>query len=184
MIMQYEKKAFTLIELLVIISITVLMTVMLFSSYGKNNEIFALERSAQKLSQDLRRAQEMAMSGFEGETSSNGYGIYFDKSSEATAKKYIIYMNNNVDMYYDSGVDASKETVNLESGVKICDIEDNGSNISSNISISFEPPEPLTYISANYSGHEASIILCVINDESKTRTIKVNNAGRIEVTNP
>ena len=59
LIMQ-KTKGFTLIELLVIVSITVLMTVVVFSNYGKNNEIFALERSSQKLAQDLRRTQEMA----------------------------------------------------------------------------------------------------------------------------
>lgn len=121
--MQYDKKGFTLIELLVIISITVLMTIALFANYGKGNDSFALERAGQKLSQDLRRTQEMAMSGFEGETSSNGYGIFFDKTAGSEGK-YIIYMNKNVDMYRNVG-DTDKETINLESGIKICNILDN-----------------------------------------------------------
>jgi len=180
--MQYDKKGFTLIELLVIMSITVLMTIALFANYGKGNDSLALERSSQKLSQDLRRAQEMAMSGFEGSVSSNGYGIYFDKTSGSEGK-YVIYMNNNTNMYYESGTDTDKETVNIESGIKICNIKDNSLDLN-NVSVSFEPPDPLTYISSNYSGHEASIVLCVIKDISQTRTIKINNAGRIEVTNP
>jgi Tfp pilus assembly protein FimT len=181
--MQYNKKGFTLIELLVIISITVLMTIALFANYGKGNDSFALERSGQKLSQDLRRAQEMAMSGFEGETSSNGYGIYFDKTT-GSERKYIIYMNKNAEMYRNVG-DTDKETINIETGVKICDILDNGSvpilNANS-ISVSFEPPDPLTYIDNNYFSHEATIVLCIINNPTETRTIKVNNIGRIEVT--
>jgi type II secretory pathway pseudopilin PulG len=180
--MQDNKKAFTLIELLAIISITVIMTVALFANYGNYNDALALERSGQKLSQDLRRAQEMAMSGFEGVTSSNGYGIYFDKTS-GNETKYIIYMNNNTNMYYESGTDTSKETINIESGIKICDIKDNTLSLNS-ISVSFEPPDPLTYIDSNYFGHEATIVLCVTKNPTETRTIKVNNIGRIEVTNP
>jgi type II secretory pathway pseudopilin PulG len=179
--MQYDKKGFTLIELLAIISITVVMTVALFSNYGKNSDLFALERSGQKLSQDLRRSQEMAMSGFEGAVSSNGYGIYFDKTS-GNEGKYIIYMNYS-NMYYEVGTDTIKETINLESGIKICGIKSNTLDVNT-VSVSFEPPDPLTYIDSNYSGYEASIILCSIKDTNQTRTIKINNAGRIEVTNP
>lgn len=177
--MQYDNKGFTLIELLVIISITVLMSVVLFANYRSGNESFALERSAQKLSQDLRRTQEMAMSGFEGETSSNGYGIYFDKTT-GNETKYIIYLNND-GMYYESGVDTAKETINIENGVKICNIIHNSAN-PNNISISFEPPDPLTYIESVSSGDEATVVLCVIKSPTETRMITVNNSGMIEVT--
>jgi hypothetical protein len=92
-------------------------------------------------------------------------------------------MNNNTNMYYESGVDTAKEIINIESGVKICDIKDNTSSLN-NVSVSFEPPDPLTYIDSNYFGHEATVVLCVIKNPTETRTIKVNNIGRIEVTNP
>jgi type II secretory pathway pseudopilin PulG len=177
-----KTKGFTLIELLVIVSITVLMTVVVFSNYGKNNEIFALERSSQKLAQDLRRTQEMAMSGLEGDASTAGYGMYFNNTA-GNQSQYLIYMENNTNMYYESGTDDIKETINLESGIQICDIKDNTSS-ANYLSISFEPPNPLTYVGGNPSGHEASIVICMTSDNSQTRTIKVNNVGRVEVTNP
>jgi type II secretory pathway pseudopilin PulG len=175
-------KGFTLIELLAIVSITVLMTVIVFSNYGKYNDTFALERSSQKIAQDLRRVEEMTMSGFEGDASTTGYGIYFNDTT-GNETSYIIYKNNNANMYYESGTDTIKETVSIEKGIKICDIKDNTSS-ATYLSVSFEPPNPLTYVGSSYSGHEASIILCMKSDVSQTRTIKVNNFGRIETTNP
>lgn len=181
--MQYDEKGFTLMELLVIISITVIMTIALFANYGKGSDSFALERSGQKLAQDLRRAQEMSMSGFEGESSANGYGIFFDKTS-GNEGQYIIYMNKNANMYRDAG-DTDKETIKLETGIKICNVLDNDNPPTLNansISVSFEPPDPITYIDSSYIGHTATITLCIINNPTEVRNVKVNNMGMIEVT--
>ena len=184
--MQDNKKAFTLIELLTIISIVVLMTITIFANYGKNNYTFALERSGQKLVQDLRRTQGMAMSGFEeNSTGGNAYGIYFDKSS-ANKGKYIIYLNKNADMSYEGeSTDLTKETINLENGIEIYDIISTTGSVDSHptyISVAFEPPRPLTYVNNNYSGYEATIILRITSSPTETRTIKINNVGRIELT--
>ena len=173
-----NNKAFTLIELLAIIFITLLITASLFANYGSGSEAFALERSGQKLAQDFRKVQEMSLSGYEGELSSNGYGIYF---STSTPTQYLIYMNNDLDMNYSSGTDVIKETVKIESGIQICSLLDNASYIE-NLSISFEPPEPATYVGGNYTGHEGFVNLCITSDSTYMRTVKVNNAGRVEVT--
>ena len=174
-----NNKGFTLIELLVIVMITILMTVVVFSNYGKNNEIFALERSAQKLYQDIRRTQEMAMSGFEGSVATTGYGIYFNTSNSSS---YIIYEEKNSNMWYESGIDTVKETINLEKEIRICGLNDNTSTPSV-LSVSFEPPNPLTYVGGFSSGHEAVVTLCVISDITKKKYIKINNVGRVEIVN-
>ena len=189
MIMQ-KTKGFTLIELLVIISIIFLMSITIFSNYGKNNEIFALERSSQKLAQNIRRGQEMAISGLVGSATTCGYGLFFNNVTESSAVanqyKYIIYEEKDADCnaairYWQEGTDAAKETIYLETGVKICDILSDGVTIVSR-SISFEPPNPLTYIGGISSEHTAAIILCVENDTSITRTITINNAGLVQLT--
>lgn len=167
-------------------SVMVLFTALLFRDYGKDNKVFSLERMAQKTAQDLRRTQEMAMSALSltGETGTTGYGIYFDKSS-GSKTTYIVYRNTNVNAYYDSGVDVIKETVNMEKGVEICDIKNNGTSVGAGyISVSFAPPDPINYIESDNSGHEASIVLCIDGDATNARTVKVNNTGRIETTNP
>lgn len=177
-----KNKAFTLIELIVMISIVGIFTTVLFVDYGKNSRIFTLERVAQKTAQDIRRAQGMAMGGLAGDITTNAYGVYFDKTGSNNLY-YIIYRNNNANMYYESSEDSIKETISIEKGIKICDINNNGSSVN-NTSISFKPPDPTTYIDSNYTGSEASIIFCIDGDAAKTRTVKVNNAGRIEITNP
>jgi type II secretory pathway pseudopilin PulG len=178
--MAQNNKAFTLIELLAIVFVTLLMTATIFANYGTGSESFALERSGQKLAQDFRRVQEMSLSGFEGQSSTEGYGIYFNTSSPT---QYLVYMNNDTDLAYSSGTDTIKETVKIESGIQICSLLDNISYVD-NLSISFEPPEPLTYIGSNYYGHEGFVRLCITNNSSITRTVKVNNAGRVGVSNP
>jgi len=180
------QKAFTLIELIVIMAIMGIFSTMLFIDYGKNSKIFTLERAAQKAAQDIRRAQEMAMGGSSVVDGANAYGVYFDKTG-VNNLKYIIYGNKNVNWYYDSAnpADVISETINIEKGIKICDIKNvlNGSPVDS-VSVSFKPPDPTTYIDSYYTGYEASIILCIDGDVTKTRTVKVNNSGRIDVTNP
>ena len=175
-----NNKAFTLIELLVIISITILMTVTVFSNYGKNSEIFALERASQKLYQDIRRAQDMAVSGFEGSVATAGYGLYFDMSNNSL---YLIYEEKNTNMWYEEAIDTLKETISLEKGIIICGLNDNTSTPSV-LSVSFEPPNPLTYVGGVSFEHEAIITLCIASNTSKKKYIKVNNVGRVEITNP
>ncbi len=172
-------KGFTLIEVLVILSIITIMTISVFSNYGKNNEVFALERSSQKIAQDIRRAQEMATSGLESASSILGYGVYFSTSNPTS---YLIYEEVNDAspiMSYETG-DITKETINLENGVEILSLVDSVS--VSNISISFEPPNPLTYIDGDFSDKTAIITLCVASDHTKTRTITINSAGMVQVT--
>ena len=65
--------------------------------------------------------------------------------------------------------------------MKIEGIMNNTDSVSS-ISISFIPPEPLTYIENDSVGREAFITLSLNEDENEKRIIQVNNSGRIEIT--
>jgi Tfp pilus assembly protein FimT len=182
------EKGLTLTEMLVVISIVIVFSSMVFANYGKGQESMALERAGQKLGQDLRRAQEMAMAG-SFDSSTNAVGIYFNESSSTS---YILYYNYNTDpvnFYYQSSTDLSKEVISIEEGVKICNIKNNDVDVpSDDISVSFAPPEPVTRIQNDNYNHEAYIILAPEAENcattTKTRTIKVNNVGRIEVNNP
>lgn len=175
------EKGMTLVEMLIVIAIVAVMTTIVFGNYGKGKESLALERAGQKLFQDLRRTQELIMSGAPAD-GINACGIYFNKTS-GNETKYLLYNNVNANYYYEGGTDFVRETINIESSIKICDIKDNAASVDA-VSVSFMPPEPVTGIDGNYSGHEASIVLCIIGDTAKTRTIKINNLGRIEISNP
>lgn len=180
------QKGLTLVEMLVVISIAVLFSAMVFGNYNVGKEGLALERAANKLSQDLRRAQEMGLSGY-FPSGYNAAGFYFDESSPATS--YILYnnSNSNSNYYYESGTDSVRETINIETGIKICNIidDDNGTiTYPTTRSVSFAPPEPVTRIQNDNTLHSVSIVLCITNDNTKTRTININNVGRIDVNNP
>jgi len=170
------KRGFTLIELIVVTSIIILLSVIVFPNYRGIERQFALQRSAHKLAQDIRRAGEMAMSTkeFQGKVPA-GYGIYLKQGE----KDYLLYADTNPpggNEKYD-GEDDKIETINLEKGVYI-------QNISpSSLSINFKPPIPTIKIKkeGGQDSTTAVITLSLESDSTKTKIIKVNSAGLIDV---
>lgn len=166
-------KSFTLIELIVVTSIIILLSAIVFPNYRGIERQFALQRSAHKLAQDIRRAGEMAMSTreFEGEIPKGGYGIHLSISWRTYYKLYA----DNGNGKYGSG-DSDVEIINLEKGVYI-------QNISpSSLSINFKPPIPTIKITteAGQKSTTAVITLSLESDPTKTKIIKVNSAGLID----
>lgn len=182
----WKEGGFTLIEILVIAAMIIFLTTVTFFSNQQGREIFLLEREAQKVAQDIRRTQEMAIStvGCEGCDSgsfgipSGGYGVYFDKNSSLN---YIIYADTHPPPGGDSkyvGGDKEIETVYLEEGVSISGI---GPGNKTRTSINFEPPDPIINIDAQGSPDSVEIYISLDSDPSRTRTISVNKAGLIDI---
>ena len=95
---------FTLVELLVIVFIIMLMSGIIFANYRQSGQRLALQRSANKLAQDIRRVQEMATSvkEFQGVIPEGGYGIRFrDEGGSPPIYTYIIYADCNKNAKYD-----------------------------------------------------------------------------------
>lgn len=190
--MKYKKKekGFTLIEILVTIIIIIILTGIVFTNYRTGQQQLVLQRAANKLAQDVRRAGEMALAAEEctpppascpegGGVPAGGFGFYIDKSQD---DRYFIYADNNQpskSQWYTPGEEI--ETIYLEEGVYIEDIVPP----SANFSINFKPPDPTIEIKDNNgnppAGGEVTIILALEADPSKTRTITVNKAGLIEI---
>ncbi|MDO8436189.1 MAG: prepilin-type N-terminal cleavage/methylation domain-containing protein [bacterium] len=167
-------KGFTLIELLVVISIVVILTVIIVPNFRNAEKQLALNRSAHKMVQDIRRAQEMAMSAktFNGSVPSGGYGIHFRLSWKTY---YKIYADSNNNQAYDAG-DGEVETINLEKGVYI-------KNISpSSLSVNFKPPDPVTKITTEAGADSAfaAITLSLEANPTKEKIITINKAGLIQ----
>jgi len=161
------QKAFTLIELLVVTGIIILLSALVLPNYRTGESQLALQRSANKLAQDIRRAQEMAMSAkeFEGVVPPGGYGINF----QTNLTSYILFADLNNNKIFDSG--EAIETLSLERGVKI-------SNLSpaSPLTISFTPPDPTVNINPSNS-----LAIITLSNNGQTKIIKVNKAGLIYV---
>jgi prepilin-type N-terminal cleavage/methylation domain-containing protein len=192
------RRGFTLVEVLVTLFIIVLISGIIFANYRQGGQQFALQRSASKLAQDIRRAQQMAMSAEKtnlgGQVPSGqefvpvgGYGIYFDEGSPGS---YIIYADCNENHQYTTGnvcvsdsYPEHVETIELEKEVKINDIQKEGGGSPDKIYITFIPPDPTTYIvpPSGVGAAWCEITLALKTDLSKTKIIKINKAGLIEI---
>lgn len=164
-------KAFTLIELLMVTAIIMMLTALLLSNYRSGDKGLALQRSASKLSQDLRRSQEMAMSSKRVSGAiPYGFGIYFNIF---TPGYYILFADLDGSRDRNSNGSEDLERAYLESGIVI-----SGLSPVNIFSIVFSPPDPTVWINGLSSGVVGTITLSVING-TNNRVVSVNNAGLI-----
>lgn len=164
-----NQRSFSLIELLVVTSIIALLTVITLPYFRAGERQLALQRAANKLAQDVRRAQNMAISAseFEGEIP-GGYGVYFDTGQP---KQYILFADKNNDKDYDDGEEV--EILELEKMIIIHTLSP-----SQPLNIVFSPPDPQISISG---GDTAIITLALERDLSSTQSVTINKVGLIDI---
>ena len=186
-----KKKGFTIIELLVVISIIAILSGIVLIDYRSGQQAFALQRTASKLAQDIRRAQEMAMSA--GECTfcdlscspngvPSGYMVVFTSNPN-----YSIFADDG-DKVFDSGdCNILGNPIPFEKGIVI-DALSSDLTFEPFLSITFTPPDPIVTIchgSASCSVSSGWIRLCIEGsdclDPSNTKTININTVGRIEI---
>jgi len=178
-----NEKSFTLVEILVSIFIIILLSGIIFANYRQSGQQFALQRSANKLAQDIRRAQAMAMGAKECPINKCGgppaitpsrYGLEFTLSNP---NYYILFADRNDNGTYEPP-DNEVETIPLEEGVSI----DRLFTIASQTGlwISFKPPDPITVI-RDPGGPRSLGEIRLIGANNQTKTISVNAAGLIGI---
>lgn len=173
---------FTLIELIVVLGIIVLLLAIVLPNYKIGGQQFALQRSANKLAQDIRRVQEMAMSMKEYQCPSGRLEGYLISLVEVVSKKnYYLYAR------CDGINDFLIETIGFESGVEIQELAYYSNNSwtilgsSAPLYIYFTPPNPNVTIRGDESIERARITLSLESDSAKTRIVKLNKAGLVEM---
>jgi len=171
-----RNEGFTLIELLVVSGIILLMSAIIFPNYRAGEQEFAIQRSAHKLSQDLRRAEELALSAkaYPGAPPSfkGGYGVNFQINSTS----YTLFADLDDDKVFDSG-EEFEDILELEEKVKITGLS------ASPLNVVFLSPDPQVCISGNCSASsEAQITLSLETNPAKTKIITVNQAGLIAIS--
>jgi len=177
-------KGITLIEVLVVVLIVSLLSGILVADFPKIRRQFALTRVAYKMSQDLRRTQDMGLSGQRVEgLDVKGYGVYVNLDDlNLGNKKYIIYADINDDQQYVQKTDFIIEEISFgqtELGVIIDRIANTDNRW---IDINFKPPNPtITITSLLPNTNQAQIIFGLESDPSNERIISVNTSGLIEV---
>ncbi len=114
------QKGFSLTELMVVTAVVISLTFLVMVNQRFSQKKFALQRSAHQLAQDIRRAQEMAMSGrecpeCEGQLPT-GYGIQL-RTSQGSNMFYKLYADTGEPYeFYSEEDDITIEVIQLEGG--------------------------------------------------------------------
>jgi len=150
-----KNKGFTLAELLVTIFIIGLLSSILVVNWRRNENQYQLQRVAQTVVQDIRKTQQMALTGskYNGQLPNKNYGLVF---STLTPLSYKIFGDMNNNREYDSN-DLSVADNNIESGFEIGLItvfRSQGGGTTQSVTIvyaSFSLPDAFTTVKANIS---------------------------------
>ena len=179
---------FTIIEILLVMFLIMIFTGMTLVNYKSGGKLFALQRSASKMSQDIRIAGQKALSSTKcvetGNNTEDSYGAYFEKKSATIdGKKYIIYVDANDSGEYENEIvdKTVGDDIFLEKNVYISEIKIDGFSVDY-VSINFQAPEPtVNIIGGNpvVSGDKVEITIAQ-EGETKTFIVKANTAGLIE----
>jgi prepilin-type N-terminal cleavage/methylation domain-containing protein len=169
------KNGFTFVELMITLFIMLLLLMLSFPFYTSINKKLTLDRTATRFVQDVRKAQELAMSAQEnnGSIPRGGYGIYIPGTP---ATSYIIFADEDGDQRYDSAKDELVDNVAVEKGVQITSVQ---KNIRS---IVFLAPDPAVTLS-NAGGRDMSTAESISTFSNGTDTVKihVNRAGLVYI---
>lgn len=171
-------KAFSLIELLVITAIIIILTALVVPNYRGGDRQLALQRSASKLAQDLRRAQEMAMSSqeFAGRVPRGGYGLF---SYISFPDQYVLFADLNNDGLINLPAE-EVERIKLEKGIKFSSFYLDGLSAGV-LLVVFTPPDPKTCIGVGCANGSAGIVLSLEKDLTINRNVSINSAGLVAI---
>ncbi len=187
---RFKEKGFNLIELLVVISIITIITGIILVNYKSGEDFFALKRSANKVAQDIRIAQQMSMSAKQINCGVDlgtivplgGYALSFTENE--TSYQTIPDCDGSNSLTASLGpAGESEEDFGiqnlLESGIIIKDVD-----LGTSLYFNFIPPIPKVCIAGgDCLVDEAFITLCIskqCNPGDPVINIIINNAGLIE----
>lgn len=203
-----SEKGVTLAEVIVIVVIVALFSVIVVANFPEIQEQRALSSASYALAQDLRRAEDLGLSGVKIKDSGGnpiavkGYGLYIDVT---LATKYLVYADifdgNALHNYmYNGNFDTNfcSESTNPTTDciVQIVDMgeinqslfvnainnKDDNPISGNNVSINFMPPGPIIKITNDAIPPVSyPTIKIILSNGSLTRTVLINNHGLINV---
>ena len=165
-------KGFTLIELLTAITVIGIVSGFVLVNLNAGKKQKDIQRAAQKLMLDIRRAQNLSLSPLRDNVCV--YGLKINSAAD-----YLIYRNDGdcagADDYKYRVTSVVEESINIGDDIEI-------SNFAVNMDTSFEAPEPITYI--NGATSTASLPITLFNSSCPTcasKNVVVNRFGQVEI---
>lgn len=166
---------FTLAEMVLSVFIVMILASMVLINYRSGAASNTLLRVATRVAQDLRRAQNLALTSLSiSGVVPYGFGVYFDTTKP---NQYVIFVDNNNDKVCTAPCEASTETyeiIKIEPGAILSLVP------SSPLQVLFVPPDPTTYINGANSG-AASVRVYLPTDTSLFKDVIVNSYGLVEI---
>ena len=167
----------TIVELMVVLSIVLILSVFVVANYRQSNKSLVLELEINRLAQNLRKAQNWALSAHQvaGVPTVTGYGVYVKRSESDTS--YKIYIDTDNNQMYNGAPDHVLEVMVLDKQVEIA------LTTPDSLSVNFVPPNPTTKITdgdyplINYD--TALIQFDLKSDSSVFRVVRINKSGLI-----
>jgi|SRR3989338_3168069 len=197
--MRYENKTtkkcqymrgFTIIELLVVLAIILIIPMIVISNVPIIKLQFALSNATYEFAQDLRMAQNMALSPLEYKDSFgilqpiDGYGISIDFDDVGNVKYRVYADKKQGNQVYDP-LDYIVKTIDLGNrpGIVIKEIRTDEFNRSSRqASINFSHANTYLSIYKNTKSQTMiEVVFAIDSDQTRTKIVSVNSAGLIEI---
>ncbi|MDA3803024.1 MAG: type II secretion system protein [Patescibacteria group bacterium] len=188
-----NKTAFTLIEMLVSISLIMIMTVIFIVNYRSANKRTDLIMTAQTMVADIHMAQNNALGlvkyGAVG-VPAGGWGISIDTSGD-----YVIFADLNAPETIDYKEYNSTSEGERDNGARYNSISNDleiesltfsdgiATTTASTANVTFLPPDPKTNIYNPQNEYDYTSLEIKIKEKEsgKTKTVKVNFLGLVEV---
>jgi prepilin-type N-terminal cleavage/methylation domain-containing protein len=205
-----NNKGITLVEIIVVIFIIALFSSIIIADFPTIQKHFALSRASYQLAQDLRKIQDLGLSGVQitdmevNPVLVQGYGIFL--YPEQSDKQYVIYADIDDGLPSDSQkysndlsypLCSQKISPKTDCVLNVVDVSQDDPDLYikdiNNIcgvpftSINFSPPDPDVAIDNLCSFYpypentEVGIVLGLHSDNSAERTVCVSTSGLISV---
>lgn len=173
-----KQSGFTITELLVVMFILVSISSLMLINYRTGQKKYALSQTVQRLVSDLRKAQNMSISGVGLAGQYCGYGV----SINGNLDYYVIYGDSIAPCGTNNrrtGSDDDIETIYYPPQIKVKGIMPAPPG---RVDVFFQSPNATTYLNGNDSvGISKTIVLQIKGQPSLTRSILVTTAGLIQV---
>jgi len=205
-----SEKGISLVELVVVIFIITLFSLIIISDFPKIQRQFALSRATYKLAQDLRKAQDLGLSGVTINDKNGvqipvkGYGVYVNLSQSNA--QYLVYADvglNDPQKYSGDPVSLCADVNQASDGqlaadcvLEVINVKDENQSLSIEnpiintitgqyTSINFAPPSPIINIdninTNNNPPDNSKVGIVLKNTDGSTRTVWINTSGLINI---